>query len=120
MNCRILNLTHEGLIKYTFTMTFPHCLSNGEFLERCIIPAIDEFQGRHRDRISRRPEVYLEAVAGESEHIGSGYSSQGGGENPLYPTAGVRGDDSQPLGLDEEVNVDGILKARSYEVKING
>ena len=49
MNGRILNLTYEGFIKYTFTVGFGHELSNRVILEECIQPAIDEFHERHAD-----------------------------------------------------------------------
>ena len=60
MNSRILNLTHEGFIKYTFTVGFGHELSNRVILEECIQPAIDEFHERHVDEQLRKPEAYLE------------------------------------------------------------
>jgi small-conductance mechanosensitive channel len=60
MNSRILNLTHEGYIKYTFTVGFGHELSNRVLLDECIQPAIDEFHERHVDEQLRKPEAYLE------------------------------------------------------------
>jgi small-conductance mechanosensitive channel len=60
MNNRILNLTHEGFIKYTFTVGFGHELSNRVLLDECIQPAIDEFHKRHVDEQLRKPEAYLE------------------------------------------------------------
>lgn len=60
MNSRILNLTHEGFIKYTFTVGFGHEFSNKTLMEDCIRPAIDEFHERHRDEQLRKPEAYLE------------------------------------------------------------
>ena len=60
MNNRILNLTHEGFIKYTFTVGFGHELSNRILLDECIQPAIDEFHERHVDEQLRKPEAYLE------------------------------------------------------------
>ena len=60
MNSRILNLTHEGFIKYTFTVGFGHELSNRVILEECIRPAIDEFHEKHADEQLRKPEAYLE------------------------------------------------------------
>jgi small-conductance mechanosensitive channel len=61
MNSRILNLTHEGFIRYTFTVGFGHELSNRVILEECIRPAIDEFHERHADEQLRKPEAYLES-----------------------------------------------------------
>ncbi len=60
MNSRILNLTHDGFIKYTFTVGFGHELSNRVILDECIRPAIDEFHKRHVDEQLRKPEAYLE------------------------------------------------------------
>ncbi|MBQ03246.1 hypothetical protein CL673_00825 [Candidatus Bathyarchaeota archaeon] len=60
MNSRILNLTHEGFIKYTFTVGFGHELSNRVILDECIQPAIAEFHERHLDEQLRKPEAYLE------------------------------------------------------------
>ena len=60
MNSRILNLTHEGFIKYTFTVGFGHEISNTVLLEECVQPAIDEFHERHVDEQLRKPEAYLE------------------------------------------------------------
>ena len=61
MNSRVLNLTHEGFIKYTFTIGFGHEHDNQTVMERCIMPALDEFHARHEGRQLRRPEAYLEA-----------------------------------------------------------
>ena len=61
MNSRILNLTHEGFIRYTFTVGFGHELSNRVILDECIQPAIDEFHERHADEQLRKPEAYLES-----------------------------------------------------------
>lgn len=61
MNSRILNLTHEGFIKYTFTIGFDHAMTNQALMERCIQPAIDEFHERHLDLQLRKPEAYLDS-----------------------------------------------------------
>jgi len=61
MNSRVLNLTHEGFIKYTFTVGFDHEISNQILMERCIQPAMDEFHVKHRDEQLRKPEAYLES-----------------------------------------------------------
>ncbi|MFQ6052917.1 MAG: mechanosensitive ion channel family protein [Candidatus Bathyarchaeia archaeon] len=66
MNSRILNLTHEGFIKYTFTIGFGHELPNELLMERCILPAVEEFHARHETEQMRKPEVYLE----ESDRLG--------------------------------------------------
>ena len=61
MNSRILNLTHEGYIKYTFTVGFGHDVSNHALMERCIEPALEEFHGKHEHEQLRRPEAYLDS-----------------------------------------------------------
>ena len=61
MNSRILNLTHEGFIKYTFTVSFGHEYSNHEILEKCIQPAIEEFHETNNSLQLRKPEAYLES-----------------------------------------------------------
>jgi len=63
MTSRVLNCTHEGFIKYTFSLSFPHGLSNEEIIRRCIEPAIDEFHRKHWDKNLRRPECYFEMSA---------------------------------------------------------
>lgn len=60
MNSRILNLTHEGFIKYTFTVGFDHELSNHVLMEKCIAPAIDKFHAKNKNLQIRRPEAYLD------------------------------------------------------------
>ena len=61
MNSRILNLTHEGFIKYTFTIGFSHEVSSDDIMEGCIEPAVDEFHERHEREQLRRPEAYLDS-----------------------------------------------------------
>ena len=61
MNSRILNLTHEGFIKYTFTIGFDHAMTNQALMENCIQPAIDEFHEKHLDLQLRKPEAYLDS-----------------------------------------------------------
>ncbi len=60
MNSRILNCTHEGYIKYTFSLSFPHTVSNEETVIKCIEPAIEEFHRKYQDKQLRRPEYYFE------------------------------------------------------------
>jgi small-conductance mechanosensitive channel len=61
MNNRILNLTHEGFIKYTFTVGFGHVVSNSVLMEKCIKPALDEFHRKYEGSQLRKPEAYLDA-----------------------------------------------------------
>ena len=61
MNNRVLNCTHEGSIKYVFSITVPHSeLSNNNIEKDCLLPAIDEFLRRHSNAQLRRPEYYFE------------------------------------------------------------
>jgi len=71
MNSRIINCTHEGFIKYTFSLGLPHHapVSNEEIAERCIQPAIEEFYEKYQDRQIRKPEFYFEA----STHVGRSF-----------------------------------------------
>ena len=61
MNSRVLNLTHEGFIKYTFTVGFDHSIPDCVLMEECIVPAIEEFHRDHADLQLRRPEADLDA-----------------------------------------------------------
>jgi len=60
MNSRVLNMTHEGFIKYTFKIGFSHKLPNEDLMERCIQLAIDEFHDKHEADQLRKPEAYLD------------------------------------------------------------
>ena len=61
MSNRVLNCTHEGFIKYIFTVTVPHSmLFNDDIEQGCLVPAIDEFLSRHEEANLRRPEYYFE------------------------------------------------------------
>ncbi len=69
MNSRVLNITHEGFIKYTFTMSFDHSMSNHVLMEKCIQPAIDEFHQKHQELQLRKPEAYLDS----GDRFGKGF-----------------------------------------------
>jgi small-conductance mechanosensitive channel len=61
MSNRVLNCTHEGFIKYSFSVAIPHSeLTNDEIEQSCLIPAFNEFLHRHGDVGLRRPEYYFE------------------------------------------------------------
>ena len=60
MNSRIINCTHEGFIKYTFSLTIPYGVSNDDFIEKCIRPAIEEFNKKYQEKQLRSPEYYFE------------------------------------------------------------
>jgi small conductance mechanosensitive channel len=63
MNSKVLNCTHEGYIRYTFTLDLPHSMtsSNEELESKCLQPSIDEFHEKHRDLQLRKPEFYFES-----------------------------------------------------------
>ena len=69
MNSRITNFIHQGLIKYTFSLGFPHTVSNEEIERECIVPAIEEFITKHKDKKLRKPEYYFET----STRLGRSY-----------------------------------------------
>jgi len=60
INSRVLNCTHEGLIKYTFSLSIPYTISATDFMEKCIEPAAEEFLSKHKDMNLRKPEGYFE------------------------------------------------------------
>jgi len=60
MNSRILNCTHEGFIKYTFSLSFPHGIPNEEIIHKCMEPAIEEFNKKYINSGLRKPEYYFE------------------------------------------------------------
>jgi small-conductance mechanosensitive channel len=62
MNSRILNLTHEGVIKYTFTLGFSHDFSEADITGKVIEPSIAEFCESYCDLELRPPEAYLETA----------------------------------------------------------
>ena len=62
ISSRILNCTHEGFIKYTFSLGFPHNVSNEIVIKKCIEPAIEQFNEKHKDKLIRKPEYFFETV----------------------------------------------------------
>jgi len=62
MNSRILNMTHEGFIKYTFTVNFGYDYPNETIMERVIQPAIREFHESGLGEDFRVPEAYVDSV----------------------------------------------------------
>jgi small-conductance mechanosensitive channel len=59
MNSRILNLTHEDQIKYTFNIGFSHDFTEADVTNKVIEPAITEFCDTYCDLELRPPEAYL-------------------------------------------------------------
>jgi len=69
MNSRVLNMTHEGFIKYTFNVGFSHEVPNNILMEGCIQPAIEEFHAKHEADQLRKPEAYLD----QSDRLGRSF-----------------------------------------------
>ncbi|MCW4012022.1 MAG: mechanosensitive ion channel family protein [Candidatus Bathyarchaeota archaeon] len=59
---KILNLTHEGVIKYTFTMSFGHDYSEEDINKKVIQAAIKDFCDLYCNLDLRPPEAYLEGA----------------------------------------------------------
>ncbi len=62
MNSKILNMTHEGNIKYTFKVNFGHELTEKQVMEAILKPAIEEFHENCGDGGFRCPEAYMDVV----------------------------------------------------------
>lgn len=62
ISSKILNLTHEGVIKYTFTIGFSHDFSEEDITKKVITPAIKEFCDIYCSLDLRPPEAYLETA----------------------------------------------------------
>ena len=59
LGSRILNMTHEGYIKYTYTVSFGHELTEKQVNEQILTPAIAEFHEYCAGGDYRCPEYYL-------------------------------------------------------------
>jgi small-conductance mechanosensitive channel len=62
MNSRIMNLTHEDVIKYTFTISFSHEFTEETIMMKVIAPAIKEFCKICKIDGLRTPEAYLDTA----------------------------------------------------------
>jgi small conductance mechanosensitive channel len=62
MNSKILNMTHEGNIKYTFKVNFGHELTEEQVMEKILNPAIQEFHDNYGNGEFRCPEAYMDVV----------------------------------------------------------
>lgn len=61
INSRIVNCTHEGFIKYTFSLSFPHSnISNEDIINKCINSSIEDFYKKYQKEGLRKPEGYYE------------------------------------------------------------
>lgn len=62
MNSKILNVTHEGYIKYTFKVGFGHELTEKQVVDQILAPAIDDFHEHCENGEYRCPEAYLDSA----------------------------------------------------------
>jgi small-conductance mechanosensitive channel len=62
LNSKILNMTHEGVIKYTFKVGFGHDYSEEDVRRKIIEPSIREFCKTYCDIELRTPEAYLDTI----------------------------------------------------------
>jgi len=62
MSSRILNMTHEGLIKYTYSINFDHTYTEERVSKEILEPAIQDFHKHCGDGGLRCPEAYLESA----------------------------------------------------------
>ncbi|HEX9915152.1 MAG TPA: hypothetical protein VGB32_09550 [Candidatus Bathyarchaeia archaeon] len=62
MSSKILNMTHEGYIKYTFRINFDHTYTEEKVFKEILEPAIKDFHQYCGDGEMRCPEAYLESA----------------------------------------------------------
>ena len=60
LDSTILNYSgRRNIIDYSFEISFPHEGTNQELIEKCIIPAIEEFYEKYKPVLPRKPEVSM-------------------------------------------------------------
>lgn len=62
LDSTILNYSGKGnIIDYSFPMGFPHLenTTNKELIEGCIKPVLEKFYNRHKDFLTKKPEVSM-------------------------------------------------------------
>jgi len=62
MSSRVLNMTHEGLIKYTYSLNFDHTYTEDKVTKEILEPAIKDFQKFCGEGDLRCPEAYLDSA----------------------------------------------------------
>jgi small-conductance mechanosensitive channel len=62
MSSKILNMTHEGYIKYTYRVSFDHIYTEEKVFKEILEPAIQDFHQFCGDGGIRCPEAYLESA----------------------------------------------------------
>lgn len=69
LTSKVLNCTHEGVIKYVFPVGFGHEVSNEDITRKCIEPAIEEFYAMNEKELPRKPEYYFDS----SDRLGKSF-----------------------------------------------
>jgi small-conductance mechanosensitive channel len=69
MSSMILNMTHEGYIKYTYSVNFDHTYTEEKVFKEILEPAIQDFHQFCGDGSLRIPEAYLESA----DRLGKSY-----------------------------------------------
>jgi len=69
MSSMILNMTHEGYIKYTYSVNFDHTYTEEMVSKEILEPAIQDFHKFCGDGSLRIPEAYLESA----DRLGKSY-----------------------------------------------
>jgi len=69
MSSMILNMTHEGYIKYTYSVNFDHTYTEEKITKEILEPAIQDFHKFCGDGSLRIPEAYLESA----DRLGKSY-----------------------------------------------
>jgi small-conductance mechanosensitive channel len=62
MSSMVLNMTHEGYIKYTYNVNFDHTYSEETVFKKILEPAINDFHQFCGEGRLRCPEAYLESA----------------------------------------------------------
>ncbi len=60
LNSRIVNCTHEGLIKYNVLVSLPHDIHIDRLARKCLEPAIEGFYGKFQQDLVRKPEYFVD------------------------------------------------------------
>lgn len=60
LNSRIVNCTHEGLIKYNVLLSLPHDIHIERLVGKCLEPAIEDFYSKFQQDLIRKPEYFFD------------------------------------------------------------
>jgi small conductance mechanosensitive channel len=59
LDSTIINYSKDDIIDWTFTMGFPHDVSHQKLIDKCIVPALEDFYNKHSDLLPKKPEYGL-------------------------------------------------------------